>query len=123
MDLDQPWDIVPPEVSYDDIVGIACDADFDNDGVPDSLDNAPETAPAPGDPNQIDTDIDQYGNLCDGDLNNDRGVVDGFDYGQFAAAFPPGIYDPSADFNSIGDINWADYGLFTVRYGVLPPWY
>ena len=50
------------------------DADDDNDGVADALDNCPQTA----NPDQDDHDADTQGDACDGDDDND-GVADGGD--------------------------------------------
>ena len=67
-------------------------ADSDSDSVPDVADNCllvPNTDQAATNSSEDDNTalagIQSYGNLCDGDINND-GVVDGFD---FAAYFLP----------------------------------
>jgi hypothetical protein len=51
-----------------------CDADDDDDGIPDTGDNCPNTP----NPDQTDTDNDGIGNICDPDDDND-GVLDGAD--------------------------------------------
>ena len=87
--------------------------DTDLDGVTDDLDNCTETANA----DQRDTDGDGYGNMCDGDLNND-GVVDAADADLLKQVF---ITDDSdADFNGDGIVNSLDFGLFKKMYGKPP---
>ena len=113
MDMDQPWSLPPPAASYDDIVGIARNCDFDGDGVPDSLDNAPETAPGTGNPNQIDADFDMYGNLCDGDFNNDN-VVGLSDFNYFKSKWL--LADPVADMDSNGTVGLSNFNLFKGRW-------
>jgi len=54
--------------------------DTDSDGVPDALDNC-VTVPNPG-PLSCDTDLDGYGNACDGDFNNDGSVDAGSDFSE-----------------------------------------
>jgi exopolysaccharide biosynthesis protein len=50
-------------------IGLARDpaADFDGDGIPDGMDNCPEVP----NPDQLDTDHDGLGNVCDGDDDGD----------------------------------------------------
>ncbi len=102
--------------SPDQVVGITVAADYDNDGVPDSLDNAPETANA----GQEDTDGDMYGNAVDADFNN-NGSVNIADKAILGQAFT--TYNPDCDFDSNGSINILDKAKFGVRFNTSEPWY
>jgi len=83
--------------------------DTDGDGLLDSEDNCTLVANA----DQRDTDGDNYGNICDGDLNND-GVVDARDFIMFRGAF--GTSGPDADFNGDGRVDAIDFVLFRNMY-------
>ena len=108
------------------VPGIAATAssgpDSDGDGVPDSVDNCTY---APN-PNQLDTNNNGYGNLCDGDLNFDH-FVNALDLGLFKQAYssspganPHAIYDPDSDFNGDGLVNNTDKALFAGFFGKPP---
>ena len=56
--------------------------DFDADGIGDVIDNCWLRA----NPSQDDTDLDDCGNLCDADYDQD-GIVGMLDFGQFTAAY------------------------------------
>lgn len=79
--------------------------DSDNDGVLDYEDNCS----AIPNPSQIDADCDGFGNLCDGDFNND-GVVNVQDLGLLRVSFFTD--DGQTDLNSDGVVNAVDLGLF-----------
>ncbi|MCP5408948.1 MAG: PKD domain-containing protein [Chromatiaceae bacterium] len=79
--------------------------DTDSDGVFDSQDNCTNVPNA----DQRDTNGDGYGNVCDGDLNND-GIVNAGDLGLFRSVFY--TTDPDGDFNGDGIINAGDLGMF-----------
>ena len=100
----------------DQVVAISVDADFDNDGVPDAVDNAPETANAC----QEDTDGDGYGNIADADLDNDNSVGLA-DFRNFKQRY--GSTDPDADMDSSGAVDLVDFRLFKGRYGQSAPYY
>jgi hypothetical protein len=87
--------------------------DGDQDGVADAIDNCVQTA----NPDQRDTDSDGFGNLCDGDLNND-GFVNALDLGLFKKVFLARSAD--ADFNGDGVVNSLDLGLFKPLYALAP---
>ena len=87
--------------------------DTDGDGIPDNLDNCIDVANA----DQRDTDGDGYGNMCDGDLNND-GVVDSVDLGLLKQVFMTN--NANADFNGDGIVNSLDLGLFKKMYNKPP---
>jgi len=80
--------------------------DTDNDGVNDNEDNCTEVS----NPDQLDTDRDGYGNICDGDLNND-GRVNSLDLGLFKAAFFT-FGNLPADLNGDQIVNSLDLGIF-----------
>ena len=94
-----------------DTVVITAEPDSDGDLVSDSQDNCTLVANA----DQRDTDIDGYGNLCDGDLNNDDST-DTLDLQLYiemhrTAQGDPN-YDPDADFNGDGFINTLDLNIY-----------
>ena len=85
--------------------------DSDGDGVDDADDNCSEEPNLP----QIDSDMDGYGNRCDGDYDN-SGFVGSGDFDLFRAAFQsvlgdPG-YNPAIDFDSDNAIGSADFNFF-----------
>ncbi|MCA1732393.1 MAG: hypothetical protein LC732_02180, partial [Acidobacteria bacterium] len=91
--------------------------DTDIDGVPDKSDNAIEVK----NPDQRDTDDDDYGNVIDADFNND-GSINLADLGVFANAFgATGLEDgvdpeADADFNGDGKVDLIDLGRFAVLF-------
>jgi hypothetical protein len=68
-------------------------------------------------PDQRDTDGDGYGNVCDGDLNNDGGV-NFADLAIFRGRFVSS--DADADFNGDGIVNFADLARFRQLFGAPP---
>ena len=91
-------------------------SDVDGDLVPDSFDNCtPGVANGPNDgSNQVDTDIDGYGNACDADYDNDLAVTAG-DFGIFLGVFggPGTLQDHDGD----GAITASDFGIFLGYFG------
>jgi alpha-tubulin suppressor-like RCC1 family protein len=87
-------------------------ADTDADGVVDPLDNCTEHP----NPDQRDTNNDQYGNVCDADLDGSGGIVNFVDLALFRAAF--GTVSPDADFNGNGGVTgFEDLALFRGLFG------
>ncbi len=112
VDQDYGWGTGGP----DTVTGLAADDDFDGDGVPDSLDNAPETA----NDNQVDADLDGYGNICDADFDN-NGVVTWADFNMMKNEW--GSSNNVIDMNSNGSVDYQDFNLLNGRWGDLTPYY
>jgi hypothetical protein len=103
--------------------------DTDGDGVTDAIDNCalhangPNTFPDGDSRIQLDTDGDGYGNLCDGDLNND-GKTNTLDLNLYKLAHRSAVgdanYDVDADFNGDGTINTLDLNIYKGLHR-LPP--
>ena len=83
--------------------------DTDGDGIADALDNCILVANV----DQRDTDGDNYGNVCDPDLNNDL-IVNAADL----ALFKPLYFssDPDADFDGSGTVNAADLAIMKTMF-------
>jgi hypothetical protein len=85
--------------------------DTDKDGVVDEDDNCIEVS----NPDQRDTDSDGYGNMCDGDLNND-GATNTLDLNLYKLAHRSALgddnYNPDADFNGDDLINTLDLNIY-----------
>lgn len=89
--------------------------DVDADGVRDMLyDNCTSVSNS----DQLDTDSDGYGNLCDADFNNDI-IVNSLDLGLFKTAFFT-AGDIVEDLNGDQIVNSLDLGLFKLRF-MQPP--
>ncbi|MDH5570790.1 MAG: thrombospondin type 3 repeat-containing protein [Gammaproteobacteria bacterium] len=84
--------------------------DSDNDGVVDYADNCTTVA----NPDQQDTDADNYGNACDADFNNDN-LVNSLDLGLFKQMFFS-TGDVEADMNGDQIVNSLDLGLFKASF-------
>ena len=114
---------------FDEDMSHYCNSmDSDNDGIPDDQDNCilipnGPLAPDAGGTSQLDTDGDGYGNLCDGDLNDD-GSTNTLDLNLYKLAHrtSPGDadYDVDADFNGDGEINTLDLNIYKSLHR-LPP--
>src|SRR3989442_10810275 len=89
--------------------GLAPDAD--GDGIPDVLDKC--TLDSRNVASSVDTDQDGYGNVCDGDFNQ-NGTTNSTDFSMFfAPALANGI--PTArgtDMNCNGTVNSTDFSMF-----------
>ncbi len=98
--------------------------DSDGDGAHDGQDNCIDAANGPllpdaGGNSQLDSDGDGYGNICDGDLDNNGGIVNFADLAAFKAMF--GTVNANGDLNGSGGIvNFADLARFKALFGKLP---
>ncbi|MDJ0864785.1 MAG: thrombospondin type 3 repeat-containing protein [Myxococcota bacterium] len=93
--------------------------DFDEDGVPDALDNCVETPNA----SQRDTARDGYGDACDPDYNNDGAVgIPDFNVlrGQFGLTDEDPGFDPAVDHNEDGAVGIPDFNVFRSFFGGPP---
>jgi hypothetical protein len=91
--------------------------DTDTDLIPDVFDNCSVVANGPAGQNQLDADADGFGNICDGDLDQD-GVVAGTDFGLFVGLF--GAANTAADFDGDGVVAGTDFSLFVSLFGSAP---
>lgn len=93
-------------------------ADGDGDLVPDSFDNCSADLNGPNDPsNQIDTDVDGFGNRCDGDFDQDGGTNIS-DFTLFIAEL--GGTNPNFDMDGDGGVNISDFTIFINQLGGTP---
>jgi hypothetical protein len=84
--------------------------DSDGDGVPDATDNCDLVWNAP--PYDCNTDLDAYGNACDGDFNND-GLVASADSELFGLDFASGTDGGTGtDMDCNGVVNANDFSVF-----------
>lgn len=95
-------------------------ADADADLVPDAFDNCSALANGPGEApnNQVDSDVDGYGNLCDADYD-DSGAVGLADFNLFLADFgnpATSEFDHDAD----GQTGLSDFNIFLSLFGGPP---
>lgn len=106
----------------DQVVAIAADSDYDSDGVPDSVDNAPEVANS----EQQDTDGDGYGNIVDADFNNDD-TVDYNDLIDFQSSwgYSEGdfFWNQDVDMNSDMTVDYNDLINYQGHWGASAPYY
>jgi hypothetical protein len=99
---------------------VVSSVDNDSDGIVDLEDNCIDVPNGPlipdaGSNSQVDTDGDGYGNMCDGDLNND-GSTNTLDLNLYKLAHrtSPGDtnYNANADFNGDVVINTLDLNIY-----------
>jgi uncharacterized protein (TIGR03790 family) len=90
-------------------------ADSDGDGVPDRRDDCREQP----NPDQRDADGDGFGDLCDGDFDQD-GVVSVADVMRFERALRTGVRLPGADLDGDGVVDDRDRSLLLVQLGHAP---
>jgi YVTN family beta-propeller protein len=96
--------------------------DTDGDGVSDVADNCTLVANGPSDTatagvSQNDSDGDNYGNMCDGDLDG-SGSVNFADLEVFKGAFNSA--DPHADLDGSGGVNFIDLVIFKGLFNKAP---
>jgi len=91
--------------------------DTDTDLIPDVFDNCSLVANGPAGQDQLDADADGFGNICDGDLDQD-GVVAGTDFGLFVGLF--GSAGTAADFDGDGVVAGTDFVAFVALFGSAP---
>ena len=97
-------------------ITVAADASVtnsDTDAFNDGIDNCVNV----GNPDQRDTDLDGYGNACDGDLNND-GIVNFADMAVFKSVF--GSTNSDADFDGDGSVDTVDLDMLEGMFGSAP---
>ncbi len=111
VDQDFAWGTGGP----DQVTAITNDNDDDGDGVADAVDNAWATI----NPNQIDADLDMFGNMCDADFNNDA-IVDLTDFVALKAVWLGS--DSIIDMNSSGLVDIDDFYLLQTRWLSSQPW-
>ncbi|MFP8874061.1 MAG: TIGR03790 family protein [Myxococcota bacterium] len=100
--------------------------DLDGDGVPDAKDNCS----AVPNPEQRDSNDDGFGNLCDGDVDNDGRVTTSFgaifpieergDIERIALSIRRGAYRPDHDLDGDDDVDRRDLSIAQL-YLFLPP--
>jgi hypothetical protein len=88
--------------------------DSDGDGVFDVLDNCRDVSNAA--PNDCDDDTDGYGNICDGDFNNDN-FTDSSDFPIFNTDFVNlATGDVVTDMNCDDYVDSSDFPLFNSQF-------
>jgi hypothetical protein len=91
--------------------------DSDGDGIPNVLDKCSADSRNATAPATCDTDVDGYGNICDGDFNQDF-AVNATDFGMFfVPAFKgsdPAPWPQGMDMDCSGAVNATDFGMFFV---------
>jgi hypothetical protein len=90
--------------------------DFDGDSVADSSDNCSEVS----NDLQEDTDLDDCGNLCDADYDN-NGSFGFTDFGLFVPAFGTTDEEKCHIQPIVGcTVTFADFGYYLANFGALP---
>lgn len=93
--------------------------DTDSDLVPNQFDNCRTHQNGPNQAsNQVDSDLDGYGNRCDADYDNDLATTPA-DFSQFLATFGGAATETDHDGDLAGTP--ADFGIFLQFFGTNPP--
>jgi hypothetical protein len=88
--------------------------DGDGDGIPDVLDKC--TLDSRNVASPCDTDVDGYGNVCDGDFDQNY-AINSVDFGMFfvpAFKLTPTTSTLGQDMDCNGTVNSVDFGMFFV---------
>lgn len=86
--------------------------DSDLDLVPDAFDNCLLLANGPGEScNQVDVDLDGYGNSCDVDVDQDF-VTTTLDFSRFLSEFTSLPEFPTMDLDCDGSVTTLDFAIF-----------
>jgi hypothetical protein len=95
-------------------------ADADSDLVPDAFDNCLDIPNGPGEAsNQVDTDIDGYGEACDPDYDQDI-VVGLTDFSIFLGDFTTGTPANGTDHDGDGVTGLTDFSVFVAFFSSSP---
>jgi len=96
-------------------------SDSDSDLVPDSFDNCSIQANGPNElSNQVDTDTDGYGNVCDADYSND-GFTTTLDFVTFLTAFTGAVPNLVTDHNGDGFTTTLDFQTYLLAFQGIQP--
>ena len=95
-------------------------SDVDSDLVPDAFDNCLDIPNGPGQAsNQVDTDVDGYGEACDPDYDQDI-VVGLTDFSIFLVDFTTGVPGNGTDHDGDGVTGLTDFSVFVAFFGATP---
>lgn len=96
-------------------------SDTDGDLVPDQFDNCRLVANGPNQTsNQVDTNLDGFGNACDADLD-DNNSCGGTDFSLFVGFFGKSTAAAkAADFDGDNLVGGSDFAIFVQRFGTPP---
>ena len=93
--------------------------DTDGDLVPDQFDNCSAVANGPSQgSNQVDSDLDGYGNRCDADYDNSL-TTTALDFGTFLSTFGTNNLGET-DHDGSGTITALDFGIFLGKFSAPP---
>jgi len=97
--------------------------DGDSDLVPDAFDNCSALANGPAEgSNQVDADVDGYGNACDADYDQDATqAVNTLDFSIFLSAFTGGSPTTVTDHDGDGSTTTIDFSTFLAAFQSAAP--